>query len=98
MSTEWTFEYDPQHTPALENNKFSLQIDVEIKYFNREEFEVSWKAYGDNDEEVTSQLAIWDKGLIEAKAWDPPQHILTDAYQDYENSRQPQYDKYADYN
>ena len=91
---EYNFEYD-QKDNVIET-EWALCVECEIKYINREEFNVDIKVYSyGTNEDIYDKLSLLDKAAIGKRAYNPPSKILSDAYQDYESSRQPQYDKYA---
>ncbi len=95
MSADWTFEFDPQKTEI--KTKLSLKIECEIKFFNREEYDITFAVVNqDTDAEIPFlSLDLWDRALISDRAWNPPLRKVIEAQQEYEESRQPQYDKYV---
>ncbi len=95
MSAPWCFDFDPKYTEL--GNEFSLSISADVKMINREgELSVDFAIFGDADEEIALEaLDPRDRALLSDKAHNPPDHVLNYAQQEYEESKQPQYDKYA---
>jgi len=92
---KYFFEYDPKYTDLkLES---ALLVECEIIFKSKDEYDVTFGIVNqDTDTELDlATLEIRDRGIISARAWDPPRRKYDEAYHDYMN-RLPEYDKYSE--
>ena len=94
-SVNYSFGFDPQHSSIKTN--FELKIECDIRFTSDDDFGVTFVIVNqDDDSEIDFHtLDLRDRALLSDKAWNPPSRVLDEAYQDYVESKQPQFDKYA---
>lgn len=95
---EFKFGYDLQYSDHIKT-EFEVMVECELTILNRAgDFEVTHTVINQNDDSEIEflNLNIWDRALISDKAHTPPQRAIDEAFDNYRESLEPQYDKYAD--
>lgn len=94
--TDFKFNYDLRCSDI--HTDFEVRVEGRLRIINREgEVTATFSVFKaeDNSEIPFNTLHLIDRAMISDLVHDPKGKLLDDAWQDYEESRQPQYDKYA---
>lgn len=97
MAAEFKFEYSPRYPIPVKTDQ-DLLVRCELEILSKEEHSVTFTIHRqEDDSEIDPKsLELGDRALISDRAWTPPQKAIDEAWDHYEESFQPKYNKYEE--